>query len=95
LLKIEIAPSLFGPEAIIRNRLSELLAAMGSACNGENKTRRRFISILNSLTTREDLSGTTMSFCKGFVCSRFLVRVEQTWCSLCLEEWKGEGREIH
>jgi transcriptional regulator with XRE-family HTH domain len=95
LLKIEIAPSLFGPEAIIRNRLSELLAAMGSACNGENKTSRRFISILNSLTAREDLSGTTMSFCKGFVCSRFLVRVEQTWCSLCLEEWKGEGREIH
>src|SRR5262245_9203959 len=60
LLKHEIAPRLFGPDANLRNRLSELLAGMGSACNGENKTSRQFVAILNSLTSRDDLSGTTM-----------------------------------
>jgi hypothetical protein len=95
LLKHEIAPRLFGPDAKLRNRLSELLAGMGSACNGENKTSRQFVSILNSLTAREDLSGTTMGFCRGFVCSRFLVRVEQAWCSACLGEWREEGRELY
>ena len=95
LLKCEIAPRLFGPEAIIRNRLSELLAGMGSACNGENSTSRQFVSILNSLTGRNDLERTTMSFCQAFICSRFLVRVKQAWCPLCLEEWRENGKEIH
>jgi hypothetical protein len=71
LLKCEIAPRLFGPGAKLRNRLSELLAAMGSAFNGENDTSKTFIAILSSLTGRDDLSQTTMGFCHGFVGSRF------------------------
>lgn len=94
LLKHEIAPRLFGPEAILRNRLSELTAAMGAACNGENTTARNLISILHSLTGRNDLGQTTMGFYRGFIASRFLVRVDQAWCSACLHEWK-QRREIY
>lgn len=95
LLKCEIAPRLFGPEAILRNRLSELTAAMGSACNGENQTSTKLILILRSLTCREDLDWITMGFCRGFVAPRFLVRREQAWCYVCLSEWKAQGREIY
>src|SRR5690242_11734080 len=63
LLKFEIAPRLFKPGSNLRNRLSELLAGMGSACNGENGTSRQFITILSSLTGRQDLAATTMGFC--------------------------------
>src|SRR6266511_2897438 len=77
LLKCEIAPPLFGPGANLRNRLSELLAAMGSAFNGENDTSKRFIAFLSSLTGRTALFQTTMGFCHGFVGPRFLVRVKQ------------------
>ena len=95
LLKCEIAPRLFGPDAILRNRLSELTATMGAACNGENTTGSRLISILHSLTGRTDLGQITMGFCRGFVASRFLVRVEQAWCGACLRDWKEEGRGIY
>jgi transcriptional regulator with XRE-family HTH domain len=95
LLKHEIAPRLFGPDAVIRNRLSELTATMGAACNGENATASKLVSILQTLTGRDDLGRTTMGFCRGFVASRFLVRVEQAWCSACLNEWKKEGREVY
>src|SRR5258706_2847393 len=44
LLKCEIVPKLFGADAVLRNRLSELLAALGSACNGENGTSAKLIS---------------------------------------------------
>ena len=93
LLKCEIAPRLFSPGANLRNRLSELLAAMGSAFNGENDTSKKFIAILSSLTGRDDLGQTTMGFCHGFVGPRFLVRVKQAWCNSCLSEWKANGRE--
>ena len=92
LLKCEIAPRLFGPGANLRNRLSELLAAMGSAFNGENDTSKKFIVILSSLTGRDDLGQTTMGFCHGFVGPRFLVRVKQAWCNSCLSEWKANDR---
>jgi hypothetical protein len=95
LLKCEIAPRLFGPDAILRNRLSELSAAMGSAFNGENDTSKKFIALLSSLTGRHDLGQTTMGFCHGFVGSRFLVRVKQAWCGPCLSEWKANGSELH
>lgn len=95
LLKCEIAPRLFGPNVILRNRLSELTAAMGSACNGENQTSRKLISILLFLTGREDLDRITMGFCHRFVCSRFLVRVAQAWCSVCFSEWKAKGKEMY
>jgi hypothetical protein len=95
LLKHEIASRLFGPEAVLRNRLSELTATMGAACNGENTTASNLVSILHSLTGRNDLGQTTMGFYRGFVASRFLVRVEQAWCGACLREWKEERREIY
>src|SRR4051812_4136470 len=52
LLKSEIAPRLFGPDANLRNRLSELVAAMGAAFNGENDTSTKLVAILASLTGR-------------------------------------------
>jgi hypothetical protein len=94
LLKCEIAPRLFGPGPNLRNRLSELLAAMGSAFNGED-TRKRFIALLSSLTGRDDLGQTTMGFCHGFVGPRFLVRVKQAWCGPCLSERKANASEIY
>jgi len=95
LLKHEVAPRLFGSDAVLRNRLSELTATIGAACNGENATASKLVSILHTLTGRDDLGRTTMGFCRGFVASRFLVRVEQAWCPACLDEWKEEGREIY
>jgi hypothetical protein len=95
LLKCEIAPRLFGPDAILRNRLSELSAAMGSAFNGENDTSKKFIALLSSLTGRDDLGQTTMGFCHGFVGPRFLVRVKQAWCGPCFSEWKANGSGIY
>jgi hypothetical protein len=95
LLKYEIAPLLFGPDANLRNRLSELLAAMGSAFNGENDTSRKLVALLSSLTGRDDLGNATMGFCSGFVGPRFLVRVKQAWCGPCLSEWKTNGSEIY
>jgi DNA-binding transcriptional regulator YhcF (GntR family) len=95
LLKCEIAPRLFGPDANLRNRLSELLAAMGSAFNGENNTSKKFIGILSALTGRKDLCQLTMGFCHGFVGPRFLVRVKLAWCSACLSEFKSKGLEIY
>jgi hypothetical protein len=95
ILKCEIAPSLFQAGANLRNRLSELVAAMGSAVNGESETSRKFIEILSAHTRRDDLEQTTMSFCHGFVGSRFLVRVKQTWCRSCLAERKASAQEIY
>jgi hypothetical protein len=95
MLKREIAPRLFDPDANLRNRLSELLAAMGSAFNGENDTSKKLTALLSLLTGRDDLGWTTMGFCHEFVGPRFLVRVKQAWCGPCLSERKGNGSEIY
>jgi len=95
LLKQEIASRLFGAEANLRNRLSELVSTMGSAFNGENDTSKKFIGILSALTGRKDLCELTMSFCHGFIGPRFLVRVKQAWCAACLSEFKAKSLEIY
>ena len=91
LLKCEIAPLLYGPDFVFRNRLSELVSAMGSAFNGENTTCRKVASILNSLTLRTDLLSLSMAFSRGFVSPRLLMRREQAWCPECLSKSKSEG----
>jgi hypothetical protein len=95
LLKSEIAPALYGTDAVFRNRLSELVSAMGSAFNGENRTCRKVASILNSLTLRSDLLSLSMAFSRGFVSPRLLMRSEQAWCPGCLSESKAGGGPPH
>lgn len=95
LVKHEIAEQFYGQDAIIRNRLSELFAAVGSAFNGENETCRKIVAILESLTGRSDLSQMTMAFCRGVVSSRLLLRRYQAWCPECLSKWKQLDQPIY
>jgi hypothetical protein len=95
LLRSEIGPRLFHTASVLRSRLGELVATTGAAFNGENATSRNLVSILQSLTCREDLHRLTMGFCRGFISSRFLVGVNQTWCPDCLREWKLQNRPIY
>lgn len=80
---------------MLRSRLGELIATTGATFNGENATSRKLVSILETLTCREDLHRLTMGFCRGFISSRFLVGVNQAWCPECLREWKMLNRPIY
>jgi hypothetical protein len=93
LIKHEIAPRLYGPNVVLRHRLSELVAAVGSAFNGENRTARTVTEILESLTGRHGLECTTMGFCRGFVASRLLMRPEQGFCPECIAGWREAANE--
>ncbi len=95
LLRGKIGPRLFECDTVLRYRLGELVATTGAAFNGENATSRALVSVLQPLTGRNDLDRLTMGFCSGFVCSRFLVRVKQRWCSDCLAEWRMKGRLVY
>ena len=62
LLRGEIGPRLFECDTVLRYRLGELVATTGAAFNGENATSRALVSVLHTLTGRNDLDRLTMGF---------------------------------
>jgi len=94
LLKSEIAPRLFGSDASSKPPI-RIDGHHGERMQWRNQTSSKLISILRSLTGREDLIRITMGLFAAGSLGRGSRPRCRAWCGACLSEWKATGREMY
>ena len=63
--------------------------------NGRGTLAQKWVTILEHLTGRTDLSLLTLPWWIGDLSSRKLIRNVPVWCPSCLEEWQANGVPLY
>lgn len=67
-----------------------------NAVNGKGVIANDFISVMQSLTGRDDLLNTTLVNINNILADRGLLRSKKAWCPICLQKMKdGDQKEVY
>lgn len=91
----EIAPHFHRKSIAGPNGHCDLFSKMGITINGNNRSAREMVEIIESLTGRKDLRRLTFSPLGSLVAEHRIMRAAQAWCPWCLETWRTNGHAVY
>lgn len=87
----EILPLLGRDYLLECGKGSRFLTRDGRSLNGLQESAREWVRVLEKLTLRSDLAGTTMLPWAGVFSQKGLLKANRAWCAACYEEWRESG----